>query len=140
MFHPLMFPCPPPPPHASLASCLPSHKGNDLSGTRGLERLGTLQRLVLDGNRIKHVEDGTLGSCPRLAFLYLRSNRLREAAWATAIASLQILILDRNKVGACLCVYVCEWMYGCGVRRRGSGPGGKGWKWIGCGANFKCTP
>jgi hypothetical protein len=75
---------------------------NDLSGTAGLEHMLSLQRLVLDRNRVKSIDDLTLSTCPVLAFLYLRGNRLRDMRWALPAQSLQIVVVDRNKVSICI--------------------------------------
>jgi hypothetical protein len=51
-------------------------QSNLLSSTSGIASIGTLQHVVLDRNRIRCVEIGTLDTCHNLKELHLVANRM----------------------------------------------------------------
>lgn len=72
---------------------------NDISSTRGLTGISDIRDIVLDGNRIREIDDGTLGTCPRLQELHLRGNRLKSLGGLKMVDRLKRLFVGDNRIG-----------------------------------------
>uniref|UniRef100_A0A7S4J9U1 U2A'/phosphoprotein 32 family A C-terminal domain-containing protein n=1 Tax=Guillardia theta TaxID=55529 RepID=A0A7S4J9U1_GUITH len=73
-------------------------QGNDISRIDGLENLTQVRELVLDKNKIRHVEYGAFSPLKNLRELYIEENGLKSLSNFLPLPKLQVLHVGSNRI------------------------------------------